>query len=97
MLHIINSFPISSSFLDNTHSGDSVIFTENAVLAAKQVNIETESLTQKAFSHINLYVRKADLLLRDISNKELFRGVVIIDDMQYKNAISQDFAIKSCN
>ena len=97
MLHIINSFPISPSLLNNTHSGDSVIFTDNAVFAAKQDNIETESLPQKAFSHINVYVRKADLLIRDISNKDLFRGVIIIDDMQYENAISQDFAIKSCN
>ena len=97
MLHIINCFPISPSFLDNTHYGDSVIFTDNAVFAAKQSSIETKSLTQKEFSHINLYVRKADLLIRDIPNKELYRGVVIIDDMQYENAISQDFAIKSCN
>ena len=97
MLHIINSFPISPSFLDNTHSGDSIIFTENAVFAAKQDNIGTESLTQKAFSHINLYVRKADLLIRNISNKELFRGVIIIDDIQYENATSQYFAIKSYN
>ncbi|MCK5189879.1 MAG: hypothetical protein KAR12_07460 [Methylococcales bacterium] len=97
MLHIINCFPISPSFLDSTHYGDSVIFTDNAVFAAKQNSIETESLSQKEFSHINLYVRKADLLIRDIPNKELYRGVVIIDDIQYENAISQDFAIKSCN
>ena len=97
MLHIINSLPIPPSFLDNTHSGDSVIFTDNAVFAAKQDCIETKSWSQKTFSHINLYVRKADLLIRDIPNKELYRGVVIIDDMQYENAISQDFAIKSCN
>jgi len=97
MVHIINSFPISPSFFDNTHSGDSIIFTENAVFAAKQENIETESLTKKTFSHINLYVRKADLLIRNISNNELLHGVIIIDDTQYKNAISQDFAIKSCN
>ncbi len=97
MLHIINSFPISPSFLDNTHYGDSVIFTDNAVFAAKQNCIEPKTSTQKAFSHINLYVRKTDLLIRDIPNKELYRGVVIIDDIQYENAISQDFAIKSSN
>ena len=97
MLHIINSFPIAPSFFDNTHTGDSIIFTENAVFAAKQDNIETVSLTQKAFSHINLYVRKADLLIRNISNNELFHGVIIIDDTQYENAISEDFVIKSCN
>ena len=97
MLHIINSLPISPAFLDNTHSGDSIFFTDNAVLATKQDNIETESLMQKAFSHINLYVRKADLLIRNISNEDLFRGVIIIDDIQYENAISQDFVVKSYN
>ena len=97
MLYIINSLPISRSFLNSTHSGDSVIFTDNAVFAAKQDNFETESLIKKTLSHINLYVRKADLLIRNISNNELLHGVIIIDDTQYKNAISQDFAIKSCN
>jgi sulfur relay protein TusB/DsrH len=97
MVHIINIFPISPSFFENTHSGDSIIFTENAVLAAKQDNVETESFTQKAFSHFNLYVRKADLIIRNVSKSELFRGVIIIDDTQYENAISQDFAIKSYN
>ncbi len=43
MLHIINNFPVSPSFLDNTHYGDSVIFTDNAVFAAKQNSIETKS------------------------------------------------------
>ncbi len=97
MLHIINCFPIPSTFLDNTNCGDIIIFTDNAVLAAKQDNIENESLSQKAFSHINLYVRKADLLIRNISNKELFRGVIIIDNAQYENVISQDYMVRSCN
>lgn len=97
MLHIINCFPISPSFLDSTKSGDTVIFTDNAVLAVKQENIEKESLTQKTFNHINLYVRKADLLIRNISNSELFRGVVIIDELQYENVKSQYFAIRSNN
>jgi len=97
MLHIINSFPIPNSLLNSTNSGDIVILTDNAVLAAKQENIVSKSLTQKAFSHINLYVRKADLLIRNISNNELFRGVIIIDNMQYENVISQDFMIRSYN
>jgi sulfur relay protein TusB/DsrH len=97
MLHIINNFPLSSSFIDSANSGDTVIFTENAVLAVKQENIEKESLVLRSLSHINLYVRKADLILRNISNNELLRGVIIIDDLQFKNAISQDFAIRSCN
>ncbi len=97
MLHIINNFPLSSSFIDSANSGDTVIFTENAVLAVKQENIEKESLVLRSLSHINLYVRKADLILRNISSNELLRGVIIIDDLQFKNAISQDFAIRSCN
>ncbi|MCK4841620.1 MAG: hypothetical protein KAT04_07020 [Methylococcales bacterium] len=97
MLHIINSLPNSASFLNNARSGDTVIFTENAVLAAKQGYFDIESLTQKALDHINLYVRKADLLIQDISISELIRGVIVIDDMQYQSAITQNFAIKSYN
>lgn len=97
MLHIINTYPISNSFLSNTQSGDTVIFTENAVLAVKQENSEIEAFTRKAFKHINLYVRKADLLIKNISNSELLRGVTIIDDVQYNYAINQGFAIKSYN
>ena len=97
MLHIVDNFPISPSFLETTSSGDTVIFTENAVYAVKQENVDAESLSQKALSHINLCVRKADLLIRDISNKDLFRGVVVIDEAQYDNVVSQGFAFKSCN
>ncbi len=97
MLHIINSFPIASSFFEVTNSGDTVIFTENAVLAVKNENFKQTSLPQQALRHINLYVRKADLLLRNISCNELFQGVVIIDDWQYENAIAEDGMIKSCN
>ena len=97
MLHIINCFPIPSTFLDNASSGDIIIFTDNAVLAAKKDNIENKTFSQKAFNHINLYVRKADLLIRNISNKELFRGVIIIDNAQYENVISQDYMVRSCN
>ena len=97
MLHIINTFPISQSFLDTTRSGDTVIFTDNAVLAVKQENIDFETLTKKAFNHINLCVRKADLLIRNIPNHELLRGVTVIDESQFSNAIDQDFAIKSYN
>lgn len=97
MLHIINSFPISSALLDFTHSGDTVIFTDNAVFAAIHENIKKEPKTQKTFSHINLCVRKADLLIRNISTKELLRGVAIIDDMQFESAISEDSMVRSSN
>jgi len=97
MLHIISNLPISPSFLENTHSGDTVIFTDNAIFAVKQHNPEIATLTQKAFRHINLCVRKADLLIKDISNSELLRGVTILDETQYINATAEDFVIKSCN
>lgn len=97
MLHIINHFPIPSSLLNNTHFGDTVIFTDNAVLAVKQNNFGLASFSQKALSHINLYARKADLLIRNISNSELLKGVIVIDDLQYQYAINQDSAIKSYN
>ncbi len=97
MLHIINSFPVPNSFLDSTQSGDIVILTDNAVLAAKKENISKESFPQKALSHINIYVRKADLLIRDISNSDLFRGVVIIDHMQFETITSQDYMVRSYN
>ena len=97
MLHIINSFPISPSRLNFTHSGDTVIFTDNAVFAATHKNIEKEAITQNTFSHINLCVRKADLLIRNISKKELLRGVTVIDDTQYENALSEDTMVRSCN
>ena len=97
MLHIISSFPIPPSFLKNTHSGDTVIFTDNAIFAVIYENIDQESLMKKAFNHINLCVRRADLLIKNIPTHELLRGVAIIDDLQYENALSQDFAIRSCN
>ena len=98
MLHIISNLPISPSFLDNANSGDTVIFTGNAIFAVKQNNLGTEkTLTQKAFSHINLCVCKADLLIKNISNSELWRGVAVIDEDQYKNATKDYFVIKSCN
>ena len=98
MLHIINSFPIPAALLDRTNSGDTVIFTGNAVLAVKQNKLNTEkTLTQKAFGHINLCVRKADLLIKNISISELWRGVAVIDEDQYKNAATDYFVVKSCN
>ena len=97
MLHVISNLPISPSFLDIANSGDTVIFTGNAIFAVKQNNLDTETLTQKAFSHINLCVRKADLLIKNISNSELWHGVTVIDEDQYKNATAESFVIKSCN
>jgi len=96
MLHIINSLPLSPLFIENTHSGDTIIFTDDAIIAVKQSNT-LESLTQKAFSHINICVRKTDLLLKNISKNDLLRGVTIIDEMQFQYATTEEFAVKSYN
>ncbi len=97
MLHIINHLPLPSSFIEKTHSGDTVIFTEDAILAVKHNDQEPESLSQKAFNHINICVRKADMLLKNISKKELLPGVTIIDEAQFLFATSEDTVIKSYN
>jgi len=96
MLHIISNLPLPPLFIENTHSGDTIIFTDDAILAVKQSNT-IESLTQKAFSHINLCVRKTDLMLKNISKSDLLRGVVIIDETQFQYATTEEFAIKSYN
>ncbi len=97
MLHIISTLPLSPSFITNTHSGDTVIFTDDAILAVRKNNVDIEYLTKKTFNHINLCVKKADLLIKNISNHELLRGVAILDDSQFSNAMTDCFAIKSCN
>lgn len=97
MLHIINNFPISSSFFDTTQSGDTIIFTDNAVLAVRKENFEAVSLPKKIFNHINLCVRKADLLIRNIPDNELLRGVTVIDDLQYEDVMSHEAVFRSYN
>ena len=97
MLHIIDNFPIQPSFLEQMHSGDTIILKDNAVYAAKQDNIKA-SLSKKTFAHLNLCVSKADLLMRNISNRELMRGVAIIDSAdEYQEYLAQNIAILSCN
>ncbi|MBE0469284.1 MAG: hypothetical protein IBX55_07225 [Methyloprofundus sp.] len=97
MLHIIDNFPLQRSFLENIHSGDTVILKDNAVYAAKQENSK-ESLTTKTLAHLNLCVSQADLLLRNISNHELLRGVVILDNINdYQDILLDDIACRSYN
>lgn len=96
MLHIVDNFPIQPSFLQSTHCGDTLILKDNAVYAAKRENLEY--LSKRTFSHLNLCVSKADLLLRNISNQELIRGVAVIDNFdEYQDYLAQDIPIKSCN
>ncbi len=97
MLHITNTFPIHDSFLEKTHSGDTIILKDNAVLAVKQENI-TGSLTRKTFSHLNLCVSKTDLLLRNIAKSDLIRGVSVLDNIEeYQDNCIPNFAVKSFN
>lgn len=97
MLHIINQLPLSANFFDKTQSGDTVIFTDDAILAVKQNNVDIEYFTKRAFNHINLCVRKADLIIKNISKRDLLRDVTIIDEVQFENAMHDNFAIKSYN
>ena len=96
MLHIIDQFPVSLSSLGKTSYGDTVIFTENAVFAVKQGSTD-KSLAQKTLKHTNLCVRKADLLIRNISRADLFKGVAILDDMDYQMVLGKEPAIRSWN
>ncbi|MCK5870958.1 hypothetical protein BMR05_04695 [Methylococcaceae bacterium HT4] len=97
MLHIIDNFPIQHSFLEQMHSGDTIILKDNAVYAAKQENIKA-SLSKKTFAHINLCVSKADLLMRNISNRDLMRGTTIVDSTdEYQEYLAENIAIRSCN
>ncbi len=95
MLHIIDQFPVSQASLEKTATGDTILFTENAVYAIKQS--ENNTLTQKTFAHINLCVRKADLLIRNISISELFKGVAVLDDLDYQLIQGQESVIRSWN
>jgi len=97
MLHITDSFPIHDSFLKKTHSGDTLILKDNAVLAVKQENIK-ETLTRKTFAHLNLCVSKTDLLRRNIAKTDLIRGVAVLDNIEeYQDGCMPNFAIKSFN
>jgi len=96
MLHIIDNFPIQHSFLEQTHSGDTIILKDNAVYAAKQENLK--ECLKRTFSHLNLCVSKTDLLLRNISNRELVRGVAVLDSLDdYQDYLAQNIVMKSCN
>lgn len=97
MLHIVDNFPIQHSFLATIHSGDTIILKDNAVYAAKQNNLKERQL-KNAFAHLNLCVSKADLLLRNISSRELIRGVAVLDDFnEYQEYLAQNIAVRSCN
>jgi len=97
MLHIIKHFPLHDSFLDNANFGDSLILKDEAILAIKKETIRPSRI-QKSLEHLNLYVKKSDLLSRNISAKELVHGVSILDDFDEQHeAQLQNMAFLSCN
>jgi sulfur relay protein TusB/DsrH len=79
MLHIINHFPLQHSFLEKTHTGDTIMLKDDAVYALTKENLR-ESFIKKSFTRFNLCVKKSDLLLRNIANHELIQGVSVIDE-----------------
>ena len=96
MIHIINQFPVNPDCLEKASNGDTFVFTENAVYAMQQNSTEL-NLAQKTFAHFNLCVRKADLLLRNLSISDLLKGVTIIEDFDYPSLLKQDQVIRSWN
>ena len=97
MLHIINQFPVDPVALKKTASGDTVLFTKNAVLAVKRNTQSDNSFTRKAFAHINLCVLKTDLKHIGISARELLQGVSILDEQDFRSITHDNMAIRSCN
>ncbi len=97
MLYIIKQYPVDPATLKKTSSGDTVILTENAVLAAKRGVLNNHSLVKKTFTHINLCVLKDDLKTKGISTQELAPGISILDNQDFKFLSKQDEAIRSWN
>ena len=97
MLHIINQFPVDPGALNKTASGDTVLFTKNAVLAVKRNTQGNDSFIKNTFAHINLCVLKTDLKLIGISTRELLHGVSILDEQDYRNMTHDIMAIRSWN
>ena len=96
MLHIFNDFPIDTVTLEQTSSGDTILFTENAVYAAKKTENSIRTL-QKIFSHLNFCVLETDLKQRGVCFNDIQRNVPIIDDNDYMDIKENCMAIKSCN
>ncbi len=98
MLYIIKQYPVDPATLKKTTSGDTVILTENAVLAAKRDTLlNSHSFIKKTFTHINLCVLKDDLKIKGISTQDLAQGISILDNQDFKYITRQDEAIRSWN
>ena len=96
MLHIVDQFPIDSSALNHIRYGDTILFTNNAVLAIKKNNSEQHSLLP-ILTHLNPCVRKKDLLISGLSRNEILNKVCIIDDQDLQAITESCTVIRSCN
>ena len=96
MLYIIDHFPIEPSELEQTSCGDTVLFIENAIYAAKQ-SYATNNFFKQAFAHLNFCVLGTDMKIRGVKTTEILHGVSIIDERDYLDITENNVAVKSWN
>lgn len=96
MLHIINSFPIDCSRLEQTSYGDTVLLTDNAVYAVKKTD-KSDKIFKKVSRHLNFCVLGSDLLSRGVSTSEIFRSVCVIEDCDLTAITEEKTVVRSSN
>ncbi|MGR9072968.1 MAG: sulfurtransferase complex subunit TusB [Gammaproteobacteria bacterium] len=96
MLHIIDHFPVTPSELERTSSGDTVLFTQNAVYAVMRNNTACKFIKQ-AFVHLNCCVLGRDMTVRGVARNDLLRGVSVIDERDFVDITENTTAIRSWN
>ncbi len=96
MLYVIENFPVNPLLLEKVSSGDTIIFADNAVYSIIKDN-NTFKLMQSTLKHLNLCVRKADLLIRNISLNDIFQGITVLNDFDFIQDEIQETAVRSWN
>lgn len=96
MLHIINHYPVEPSELEQTSYGDTVLFIENAIFAAKQ-SYAANNFFKKTFAHLNFCVLGKDMKVRGVDTAEILCGFSIIDERDFRDIAENSIAIKSWN
>ncbi len=97
MIHIIKHYPVDVNALNRTRCGDTILFLENAVLALNKQDQCISTLMQRLLLHINLCVRKGDMLAQGLTRQELFNHVAVLDELDINALEHQDSAVKSWN
>lgn len=97
MLFIFDKFPITEEELEKTRSGDTILLTDKAVYAVKRNDVNNDSRLQINFTHLNLCVRRSDLVLKNIAETELYSGVAVLDDVEIAAIQNQEAAVRSWN